>query len=187
MRPKDLKNQYYLMRHGHSLANEAGVIVSAPEVGVAEYGLTVKGKEQAIESARASGLKPSRIFSSDFKRAVETAEIVSGITKAPLQLDIRLRERFFGTYNGQSDEHYKQVWEKDANAEDPGCGVELPHNVLARALGVIQSCEQFTGPLLLVAHGDVCQILLSWAAGRQPWEHRSLPHMQTAEIRPLNP
>ena len=187
MRPLDLKNQYYLMRHGRSLANESGIIVSAPEIGIHDYGLTDEGRMQARNSVEASGLKPAWIFSSDFKRARETGEIASSITQAPLKLDGRLRERFFGAFNGQSDENYRLVWEMDAKAEDPGRSVELPHNVLIRTLGLISECEQIRGPVLLVAHGDVCQILLSWAAGRNAWEHRSLPHMQTAEIRRFNP
>lgn len=187
MLPELLKNQYYLMRHGQSEANLAGIIVSDPAVGVERYGLTDPGKEQARESAEAWGQKPDRIISSDFKRARQTAEIAAGVTNAPVLLDARLRERFFGSYNGQSDKSYERIWEKDSENADPGNGVELPNNVLSRTLAVIQECEQEPNrKILLVAHGDVCQILLAWAAGKPAWEHRSIAHMQTAEIRRLN-
>ncbi len=187
VRPELLKNHYYLMRHGQSEANVQGIIVSDPAVGVEGFGLTDTGKAQAHEGIRSAGISPVRIISSDFKRARQTAEIASQLTGTELRLDARLRERFFGSYNGQSDEHYARVWEKDARNLTPGMNVELPDSVLSRALDVIAECEQAVqGTVLLVAHGDVCQILLAWAAGRAASEHRSLPHMQTAEIRRLN-
>ena len=39
--------------------------------------------------------------------------------------------------------------------------------------------------VLLVAHGDVLQILQAGFAGRDPREHRSLPHLPTATLRAL--
>ena len=39
--------------------------------------------------------------------------------------------------------------------------------------------------VLLVAHGDVLQILQSGFAGRDPREHRSLAHLPTATLRAL--
>jgi len=41
------------MRHGHSEANEQGIIVSRPEIGTRRYGLTEKGRAQVEASARA--------------------------------------------------------------------------------------------------------------------------------------
>lgn len=183
------------MRHGQSEANVEGIIVSDPARGIERYGLTDAGKEQAKQSITRSALVPDQIISSDFKRAKQTAEIAAAITGAHLVFDSRLRERFFGAYNGLSDTNYEAVWQKDALNEDPGQNVERPGHVLARALAVIEEFELTAAPaaeararqtVLLVAHGDVCQILLAWAANKEPSEHRSAVHMQTAEIRRLN-
>lgn len=176
------------MRHGQSEANVQGIIVSDPAAGVQSFGLTDTGRAQALDSIRATGISVAAIISSDFKRARQTAEIAQELLKKPLTLDARLRERFFGSYNGQSDELYKEVWEKDAANLPPGMNVELPESVLSRTLELIAECEEKSeDSILLVAHGDVCQILLAWGAGRPAAEHRSLPHMKTAEIRLLNP
>ena len=42
-------NIYFLLRHGRSLANEAGIVVSLLQNGLKpEYGLTETGRQQAV-------------------------------------------------------------------------------------------------------------------------------------------
>jgi broad specificity phosphatase PhoE len=51
------------MRHGQSLANQQGIIVSDPVSGVLEeYGLSVVGRRQAEESAQSSGLNQDTLI-----------------------------------------------------------------------------------------------------------------------------
>lgn len=58
--PLRLRNRYFLFRHGHSLANQGGIIVSAAENGVPAmggplgtgWGLSDKGKEQILNVRR---------------------------------------------------------------------------------------------------------------------------------------
>ncbi|HMY44738.1 MAG TPA: histidine phosphatase family protein, partial [Leptospiraceae bacterium] len=104
-----MKHTYAIMRHGQSQANVEGIIVSDPAIGVARYGLTEAGKKQALESARSSDFKARAIYSSDFRRARETAEIVAALQKAPVTETELLRERFFGDYNGTPDTQYQRV------------------------------------------------------------------------------
>ena len=42
-----MRNRFYAVRHGESAANEAAIVVSAPEHGVPGYGLTTLGRHQA--------------------------------------------------------------------------------------------------------------------------------------------
>jgi len=49
--PKILRNKYYLLRHGESHANREGIVISEPETGTSQYGLTGKGTESVIETA----------------------------------------------------------------------------------------------------------------------------------------
>ena len=82
----NLKNNYLGIRHGQSLANQEGIIISDPANGVGNYGLTKEGQNQVrlsvqghLESSRASTLKLNTntlIIHSDFKRAHETAKLV---------------------------------------------------------------------------------------------------------------
>lgn len=64
-----MRNRYYLMRHGESLANVADKIISLPENGLEGYGLSELGQKQAWDSAKASGLPATTIVvASDFLR-----------------------------------------------------------------------------------------------------------------------
>ncbi|KAI9204442.1 histidine phosphatase superfamily [Polychytrium aggregatum] len=232
--PQQLRNRYFVLRHGHSLANQAGIIQSDPDRGTQGFGLSELGKSQANDKTRrflgvnegwfcsSPGLhnsdgndgddgkacKWSRlwIFSSDFKRAFETAEIVRDVYPGPCELTTTplLRERFFGYgLEGQPNTRYDQVWAFDGQrlpvprfsdeerAEHPDDAVESPVSVRNRVLGLISQIERAdterTGPrnIVLVAHGDTLQILQTAFARIEPWDHRSLRHLDTAEWRQL--
>ncbi len=120
-----------------------------------------------------------------------------------LQMDVRLRERFFGDYDGKSDVHYQDVWKEDVLDPHQTCwGVESVWSVLDRASSVVKDCEQATSSgttnttenepptvlwIVLVAHGDVLQILQTgFTKDMDPKDHRSLPHLETATLRPLH-
>ena len=59
------------------------------------------------------------IFASDFKRTAETANIIREKLNCAteVQLDVRLRERYFGEYEGTSTQNYNKVWENDEEGE----------------------------------------------------------------------
>jgi probable phosphoglycerate mutase len=179
------------MRHGQSKANEQGIIVShvATDQG-GDYGLSELGRQQARAAASGSGLgSGTLIYSSDFTRARETAQIVRAqLAAPPVTLVPALRERCFGDWEGTSAAHYAAVWAADEL--DPGHhdhGVEPVTAVLARAVALLADLDkQHAGrDILLVSHGDTLQILLAGLAGIDPARHRSLPHLRTAEIRRL--
>jgi probable phosphoglycerate mutase len=184
-------NTYYVMRHGQSKANELGIIVSrlATDAG-GDYGLSGRGRRQARDAAGRSGLgSGTLIYSSDFTRARETAEIVRAELRAPaVTLTPALRERCFGDWEGTSNENYAVVWAADET--DPGHragNVEPVTAVLARATALVASLDaRHAGrDILLVSHGDTLQILQAGMQGIDPAGHRGLPHLGTAEIRAL--
>lgn len=179
------------MRHGQSRANAREMIISHPKNGVLdEFGLTELGKEQARRSAEQSELSPETIiYSSDFSRAQQTAEIVREIIGAePVQLCEALRERHFGNWERTAHTHYHNVWQYDeVNADHTHDEVESVNAVLSRATQLIVELEKrYQGAtILLVAHGDTLQILQCGFKKVSPTRHRSLPHLETAEIRPM--
>jgi probable phosphoglycerate mutase len=76
---KTLKNRYFaIMRHGESTANQKGLIANEAEYGVPYYSLSDFGRLQVEQSVQTNTLLSgvSIIISSDFKRALESAEIV---------------------------------------------------------------------------------------------------------------
>ena len=169
----------------------AGLVISAPENGVDHFGLTPTGRRQVRNSLSGATFldRGIRIFSSDFKRARETAEIAAGIlgAKEPVTPTANLRERFFGEFERGPDTIYRGVWERDAQNAPAGAHVESPGAVLERVKACISEIEaaHSHGTILLVAHGDTLQITLAWFNHLPPHRHREIPHLDTAELRRL--
>ena len=245
---RGLKNSYFMIRHGESTANVAGIVSSDPDVATVTHGLTEVGRTQVAEAAaewhkQLPVHQPIIILSSDFLRAKETAEVVketllkhrlrvglaSSDTFNSVVLEPRLRERSFGRHEGQANTTYDLVWQSDAlSADHEEAGVESVNNVVRRATQLIVDTEKqlkrlgevsphrsvasqttsasefstlpssaFLASLtssssslppcsvLLVAHGDVCQILASAFQKIDPRRHRSLQHWRNGEMRQL--
>ena len=179
------------MRHGQSKANVAGIIVSSLENDLrGDYGLSDLGHAQALEAAQACGLSTDTlIFSSDFSRAWQTAEIVRAHLDSPeVNLATALRERCFGDWEGSATDNYARVWAADeTDPEQVGSGVEPVAAVLDRTTALIVDLERrYSGRhILLVSHGDTLQILQAAFLRLSPTRHRRLPALRTAEIRQL--
>lgn len=189
-----VKNRYYVMRHGQSLANVEKLIVSSPKNGVPGYGLTARGKSQAGKAIEEfQGLdKETLIYASDFLRTKETAGIVDRYLGTPkgVILSPLLRERLFGDLELTSDKNYTRVWAADARKLLlPANHVEGVESVLNRVLSLISGIEKTSADknILLVSHGDTLQIFLTHLKGWDPHCHRQIPPLEVAQIRKANP
>lgn len=191
----NLKNEYFILRHGKSLANEIGKIVSHPKDGTKSYGLTKEGRgqvEKTITEAIDKKILDSEtiIISSDFKRARETAEIAKNILKTqPIILKINLRERYFGDWDQTDHNNYKETWSLDSSdASHKIKNVESVNEVVKRATEMIKELENkhSNKKILLVSHGDTLQILQTAFEKVDGKNHRSFPHLETAGLRKLN-
>ena len=188
-----LTNRYFAMRHGHSLANAQGIIVSHPENGCSGFGLSELGRGQVRQSLQQEprlGVE-TLIVCSDFKRARESAEIAHSLLhcSSPVSLEQRLRERHFGELELSADTGYEDVWREDmANPDSRRRGVESVNRVMDRVTSIITELEKrhTDATLLLVSHGDALQILQTAFARRAASDHRQLDHLHTAEIRRLD-
>ncbi|MBI1866168.1 MAG: histidine phosphatase family protein [Candidatus Staskawiczbacteria bacterium] len=191
---KNLKNRYFIIRHGESKANVKGILLSHPKDGTISFGLSQKGNRQVKDSVlknKKSKLLDSSIiiYSSDFLRAKETAEIAKkllGVKKIIFHKN--LRERYFGKLDKTPLNNLIKVWEYDErNANHKHEGVESPNKVLKRTLVLINKLEKKykNKKILLVSHGDVLQILHTHFSKKPVSQHRQIPHLETAEIREL--
>ncbi len=184
------RNRYFVMRHGQSQANLAGLIASHANNALDGYGLTDDGRQQVSDAIeREARLDANtRILSSDFRRARESAAIAHaalGCSVKP-EFDPRLRERGFGEFELGGDDAYELVWQQDEiSAEQSWRGVESANRVMQRVTSLIVDCENRMQGVtwLLVSHGDILQILLTAFAREPASAHRRQPHLQTAEIR----
>ncbi|MEL7895138.1 histidine phosphatase family protein [Vreelandella neptunia] len=180
------RNRYLLMRHGHSQANQQGVIVSSPERGIERFGLSEHGEQQLAQLV--AGWQwpvPTRVVHSDFLRTRQTAAHVAARFGLVPSVDTRLRERNFGELEGQGDDHYPSVWALDAeDAEHRHYQVEALSGVASRMQAVIAEWEQQVSgeTILLVSHGDPLQILLTALANKPLTQHREQPALLPASI-----
>jgi broad specificity phosphatase PhoE len=188
-----LANRYFVMRHGRSRPNAAGLIVSDPGSGCrAEAGLSAAGRAEvtAAVTTRPAGLGPATVvLCSEFSRAIQSAAIVCrGLQAAPARTDWRLRERAFGELEGGPDQNYELVWAADGvDGSHQLLGVESADAVLDRTTGLVVDLEQRArdATFLLVSHGDVLQILQCGFAGLAAGQHRAVSPLHTAELREL--
>jgi probable phosphoglycerate mutase len=187
-----LNNRYFAMRHGHSMANQQGIIVSHPDNGRNNYGLSELGREQVKASLQQDSYLDAGtvIVTSDFKRARETAGIVFEMLACSASLceEPRLRERDFGELELGADDRYNEVWQQDeVNPDSQFRGVESVNQLMARVSSVVADYEnQYSGAtILFVSHGDALQILQTAFARLDASTHRQLEHLHTAEIRQL--
>ncbi|XP_027369021.1 metal-independent phosphoserine phosphatase isoform X3 [Abrus precatorius] len=175
---KVTKNRYWVLRHGKSIPNERGLIVSSMENGTrAEFQLASDGVNQAQLAAQSFQkeleannipLADVRIYYSPFSRTSHTAKVVANVVNLPFEGPhckvIRdLRERYFGpSFELMSHDKYEEIW--DIDEKDPLVGPEGGESVkdvasrLARAMAIMES--EFEGcAILVVSHGDPLQIL----------------------------
>lgn len=103
----------YFVRHGLDDESYIG--------GYSTVNLTMEGIRQAEESAlwlKDSGLEFNRIYSSDIKRAVSTAEIINKYFDLSITKDCQLRELDKGEMNGLKKEIAMEKYPEFMNVDD---------------------------------------------------------------------
>lgn len=208
--PRPLKHKYFALRHGHSIPNEQGLIVSTMANGLKpEFGLTDRGRQQAQEAGHSITIAvpviaeryPARkiiFLVSPFSRAQDTANLAAQFVRERLgssvSVEIRtiraLRERDFGEQlELQPDKRYAEVWAEDnLNKSSSSFGAESVAQVWNRVARVVYSteqAEQAPSLVFLVSHGDTLQITQAGFADIPLHTHRSLKHLNQAEWREL--
>lgn len=173
--PENLKNKYYLLRHGQSTANIAEIISSRRSLAYSEeHGLTKLGYEQGRQSAdqlldvlEQEGAKKGDtvIFvSSPFARARQTAEACfDGLNQneenrkrvqdmglqiqEEILMENGLMERYFGRLDFDRIYTYAYVWPMDAiNTTHTAFDVESVAAVCTRLSKVVDNLEaQYDG------------------------------------------
>jgi broad specificity phosphatase PhoE len=87
-----------LWRHGNTDSNAADRVQ-----GQADTSLNDVGRAQAAAAAPfLAALRPDVIVSSDLSRALDTARCLGELTGLPVTTDPRLRERYFGVWQGMT-------------------------------------------------------------------------------------
>jgi probable phosphoglycerate mutase len=176
----------YLARHGETDWNR-----ELRWQGHSDPPLNDRGRGQATKLAEAfAGAKLAAVYSSDLRRASETAEIVASRLNLRVRVDPRLREIDVGSWEGFTraelearspvavarwEEHGERGWE----------GGESHQEMLARVRDSVRSiAERHDGEkVLVVAHGGPIRALKALAAGLDyPRDRRSVPRTLNGEV-----
>lgn len=140
--------------------------------------LTPLGERQASDAAaRLAGSGARTVWSSDLRRAVDTARPIAARLGAAVILDPDLRERSLGGFEGQPS---ADVLAAPGTAwADPGWrppGGESVRDVAARVRRFLRRLHQQAAgsPVVVVTHGDTARIALAVlrglaADGEPPW------------------
>jgi broad specificity phosphatase PhoE len=161
-----------LIRHGQSTWNREHRIQ-----GQLDPPLSDEGRRQAeLVGRRLSGRSFAGFYSSDLKRALETAELIGTAIGARPQPETSLREIFLGDWEGlrteEIAERFPEAWarwveEPDWDVVPSGEGAALFDARVAGALDDIFR-RHAHGDVLVVTHGGVIQVALHRIVGRPP-------------------
>lgn len=153
----------YIVRHGQSIANLDKVMGGDPE-------LTDQGRSEAAQTKQIlSDIKFDAVYSSDRIRAIETAEIISGLPVPKSRQVSDLRERSYGkleehpTYH--QDHMHKALMalaEEDRWHYEHNGDFESEHSVSSRFLAALKNIgsKNLDKSVLVVAHGGCIRAML---------------------------
>ena len=152
-----------LVRHGQTDWNQ-----ERRYQGQADPPLNDQGRQQARElAARLAGERVSAIYSSDLRRALETAQIIAHGLTALIQVDPRLREISLGKWEGMLYPdilaQYETLWwsrERDPmNVRPPGGENVAEFSLRVHAIASEISSRHPGSQVLVVTHGLVIAVL----------------------------
>jgi alpha-ribazole phosphatase/probable phosphoglycerate mutase len=172
----------FLVRHGETTWNTQGRFQ-----GHSDTPLSATGQRQANAlSNYLNGESLQAIYSSDLRRAWDTAKIINTPHKLEVKPNPQLREMNFGSWEGLDfreiqDKFPEKLaeWQNNIMTTAPPGGENLEQLVtrVQAAYGDIINNNP-EGDILLVAHGGVLQVLLCFVLDLSPlkyWQFRLAP------------
>jgi len=155
--------QVVIVRHGLSEANKRGVVS-----GHLDTVLTKEGKNQAQKLAdRLAGLDIDVIYSSPLKRATETALPLAERLNKEIDIDRRLMELDWGSFEGKPNREFEKVFGADGRAildtykyDFTPFGGESSAQVKARVKSFVDDLKkQPHERVIIVCHGGIVRWL----------------------------
>ncbi|OGN22573.1 MAG: hypothetical protein A2918_02315 [Candidatus Yanofskybacteria bacterium RIFCSPLOWO2_01_FULL_42_49] len=170
------KNEFYILRHGHSEKNgEGGNEIISSRIESDKYHLTEDGKEQVKKAAKQ--LKKlggvDMIISSPFLRTKETAQIIAGELGLSPEFEPALGEIQHGTLcEGKTHDFCVTNHMPDQGWEVKTADGENWKEVRKRMSGVLRELDlKHEGKrILIVSHGDPLWLLETFTLGLGPEE-----------------
>ena len=155
-----------LARHGETDWNRDGRFQ-----GHADTSLNARGREQARELAEeVNGVEV--IYSSDLKRAIETAEVVAERLGLEVTVDSRLRERGFGAWEGltraEIEASFREEFDRWRSGDGGGAADAEAQEAFAARIEAFLTDVLARHPdqtVLVIAHGGSIRVVQAVASG----------------------
>lgn len=174
-------NRIFLVRHGESVWNAAGVIQGrgpAP-------GLTERGRAQARVAAESLALVETLgLWCSDAARARETATIIGSRLGLVPRFSPLLRERHWGSLQGAASESALAVEAGLGDDEPLPGGGESRREVEARIAEFVSVAR---GPVVVVTHGDVVAAAQRLWGSAGPVPNGPVPNGSVTVVEAVSP
>ena len=168
-------------RHGNTDWNAGGRVQGQTDVPLNDL-----GRQQAVDAAKLLlNLRPAMIVASDLRRAADTAAALAALADLPVRYDERLRERYFGVWQGLTMAEVKQAWPEEharwqAGADVIGGDVETLDDLGKRVAEALQTAADLAPP------GGTVVVATHGAAARQGIGHLvGWPREQLRTLRAL--
>lgn len=182
IKPNSLFMDIYIVRHGETEENKQKILQ-----GHLPGNLTEKGREQVritAEELVSRGVEFRCILSSDLKRAMDSATIISErlqLLIIPMEI---LRERDWGQYTGLSLAEGKEKYYHDGHWDFPGMA-ETDEGIFSRAKETLMLLsEQYSdSSIIVVTHGQFARNLF---AANMDCSYHDIPSYANAEVRVLH-
>jgi len=166
-----------LLRHGETTHNAAGIYQGQLDTDLSERGVA----QAAAAASVLTSLSPTRIVSSDLRRAAHTAEALAQRASMRVEHDARLREIDVGAWSGRTHHDVLREYPDETRAIAAGVDVrrgghgESVHDVILRTHEVALDVAESMSPgevVVLVTHGVAARALLCALLGwsyEQAW------------------
>jgi probable phosphoglycerate mutase len=157
-------------RHGNTDWNAGGRVQGQLDVPLNDL-----GRQQAVDAAELlARFRPHALVASDLRRAADTAAVLGALTGRPVSHDKRLRERYFGAWQGQTMAEVKATRPEEharwqAGADEIGSGVESLTELGSRVADALLAAVELAPPggtVVVTGHGAAARQgighLLGW-------------------------
>ncbi len=191
----NLKNSYYILRHGDTEYQSEKTEEIYPRDCTDKIPLSEKGRKKVLKTAeKIKALGIDKIYSSDFLRTKQTAELVkSKLRNVEIVFDEMLRDMDLGVWHEEKKKDFYDKFpiKKERYDKRPEEG-ESWREVEERMKKVLVNIEkEENGTILIVSHGDPLWILEGCVKGISKEKLMDIKRekkkfIKPAELRRLN-
>lgn len=153
----------YLVRHGETDWNARGLMQGHADIPLNETGM----RQAEALAERLAGGAWTALWTSDLKRAVQTAEAIAVRTGLTIHPWKKLRERSLGELEGMSFEEVRQRFPTYLTGEVPLPGIESRAALRRRSMEALgELVRRYPGGrVLVVTHGAFINTALAYISG----------------------